>query len=159
SLPPFETLKSDAAVRMSGPGQCAKCGMALPVDALGGHCPRCLVHTALDSALPSAPPHAARLPVSFGDYELLREVARGGMGIIFCARQRSLNRQVAIKMILAGEFASPEFVKRFRQEAAAAASLQHPNIVTIHEVGECEGQYYFSMDFVEGRNLAELVRA
>ena len=144
---------------MSGPGHCAQCGTALPVDTLEGHCPRCLVHTALDSNSISVPLRSARLPSSFGDYDLLREVARGGMGVVFCARQRSLNRQVAIKMILAGEFASPQFVKRFRQEASAAASLQHPNIVTVHEVGESEGQYYFSMDFVEGPNLAELVRA
>ena len=105
------------------------------------------------------PEHIAHPPGSFGDYELLREVARGGMGVVFCAWQRSLNRQVAIKMMLAGEFASPEFVKRFRQEATAAGSLQHPNIVAIHEVGEFEGQYYFSMDFVEGKNLSELVKA
>ncbi|HVV71101.1 MAG TPA: protein kinase, partial [Verrucomicrobiae bacterium] len=81
------------------------------------------------------------------------------MGVVFCARQKSLNRQVAIKMILAGEFASPEFVERFRQEANAAASLQHPNIVAIHEVGEWQGQHYFSMDFVDGPNLSDVVRA
>jgi eukaryotic-like serine/threonine-protein kinase len=133
--------------------------MALPADTLAGHCPRCLVQTALDSNFLTMPEHTAHPPGSFGEYELLREVARGGMGVVFCAWQRSLNRQVAIKMMLAGEFASPEFVKRFRQEATAAASLQHPNIVAIHEVGEYEGQYYFSMDFVEGKNLSELVKS
>jgi WD40 repeat protein len=91
----------------------------------------------------------------FGDYELLEEIGRGGMGVVYRARQISLNREVAIKMIASGELASAEFVRRFLLEAEAAAGLKHPNIVAIHEVGVREGQHFYSMDYVEGQTLSD----
>ena len=78
------------------------------------------------------------------------------MGIVYRARQKSLGRTVAVKLILGGALAGKEFVQRFRTESAAAAVLQHPNIVAIHDVGVHEGRHYFSMDYVEGQNLAQL---
>src|SRR4029077_9492476 len=82
---------------------------------------------------------------------------RGGMGVIYRARQPGLERTVALKMILAGRFASKQMIQRFRGEVTAAALLQHANIVAIHDVGVEDGQHYFSMDYVEGQNLSQLV--
>lgn len=94
----------------------------------------------------------------FGNYEILERIGRGGMGAVYKARQLNLDRVVALKLLPLGAWSGPNLVERFRSEAKAAAALQHPNIVAVHDVGEQDGQPFFTMDFVEGRTLAELVR-
>jgi len=109
-------------------------------------------------ATQTTPPSSPALSGRFGNYELLERIASGGMGVVYKARQLGLERIVAIKVLPFGAFTREEFVRRFQLEAGAAARLRHPNIVTIYEVGRADGYPFFSMEYVEGTTLAELVR-
>jgi len=144
---------------------CPRCQSPLGHDLGGDVCAACLLEEALPAAEGLASSVAEHdlgtdtaLLQHFGPYELLEEIGRGGMGVIYKARQPGLDRIVALKMLLAGEFADAKARERLLREARIAARLTHPGIVTIHEVGEHGGRPYFAMGYVPGPNLAQLCR-
>src|ERR1044071_5966922 len=133
---------------------CATCGATVFADAPQGVCSVCLFRTGLASLDneddESFEPTIARMSKDFGDYELLEEIGRGGQGVVYRARQKSLNRIVALKVIGLAHWATQAHVKRFRMEAEAAAHLDDPRIVPIYEIGERDRACYYSMKLMEG---------
>ena len=157
---------------MSEERKCPRCGAALPVHSPQGLCPGCLLKWGLESqtgvaeeaAGARAPPTPAELAAHFPDLEILELLGRGGMGVVYKARQKRLDRVVALKILSPKIGHDPAFAERFQREAKAMAMLSHPHIVAVHDFGETTGEagerlYYFLMEFVDGLSLRRLLEA
>ncbi len=149
------TMNISPAPHPGGSPQCPTCGRPLPRDTATGLCPVCALADGLESPESTSTASPAATGQRFGDYDLLEVLGEGGMGTVWRARQRGLQREVALKVIRRGRLASDAERRRFQTEAEAAGSLGHPNIVPVHEVGEQDGQAFYSMKLVAGGNLAE----
>lgn len=147
------------------PTICTVCGASLPKDTPPNRCPRCLMAAIIEptrgggEAVPLAPLDPEDLAPHFPQLEILELLGRGGMGVVYKARQRSLNRPVALKLLAPERADDPEFAERFGREARALAALNHPHIVAVHDFGKAGGFYYLLMEFVDGVNLRQLLQA
>lgn len=154
---------------MSEERQCSQCGAALPAHSPQGLCPGCLLKWGLESqtggnegesqptAADYAPPTPEEISAHFPDLEILELVGRGGMGVVYKARQKRLDRLVALKILAPKIGQDPAFAERFAREARAMAMLSHPHVVAVHDFGQTDGLYYFLMEFVDGVNLRRLL--
>jgi serine/threonine protein kinase len=164
-------LKNRVMNETSQTPSCSRCGAPLSSDALKGLCPRCLM--ALNLAAPTEipgeigphgtkvvkpPPALDEIAKHFPQFEILECLGRGGMGVVYKARQPKLNRIVALKILAPEKVAEPKFAERFEREAQALARLNHPNIVTVHDFGEADGLFYLMMEFVDGVSLRQLLQ-
>src|SRR5579884_942314 len=153
--------------------RCPRCHTDLPPEAPEGLCPSCLFQEAIDTPAPEpdhspqsrspapafVPPQPAVLAVLFPQLEILELIGQGGMGAVYKARQTKLDRLVALKILPPEVARDPAFAERFLREARALARLNHPNTVTVHDFGDADGLYYFTMEYVDGRNLRDLLLA
>jgi tRNA A-37 threonylcarbamoyl transferase component Bud32 len=158
----MDTVKMDAP--MPDASKCPQCGTPLPTDALAGLCPACLLKlgaaadTITEAKQPAFnPPDIVELVPLFPQLEILELIGKGGMGAVYKARQKQLDRIVALKILPPGIGHDAAFAERFAREAKALAKLNHPNIVTLYEFGDAGGQFYFLMEFVDGVNLRQLL--
>src|SRR5689334_12381218 len=146
--------------------KCPQCGAVLPDNAPAGLCPNCLMALNLntetvftDEPAAAQPPLApAELTPNFPQLEILECLGRGGMGVVYKARQKSLNRLVALKLLAPERVTDTKFAQRFVQEAQVLATLSHPNIVTVHEFGQTNGVYFLMMEFIDGVNLRQAMK-
>src|SRR5262245_61200521 len=156
---------------MSETRHCPQCGSELPADAPEGMCPKCLLALGIGSQAPAgsadtaayggegkAPPPAA-LAKYFPELEIIELLGQGGMGMVYKARQRSLDRLVALKILPPEVRGDATFAERFLREARALARMSHPNIVAVHDFGERGGLYFFLMEYVDGANLRQMIQA
>jgi tRNA A-37 threonylcarbamoyl transferase component Bud32 len=150
----------------SAPKSCQKCGATLPVEATAGLCPACLMADVMAPTDADTKPAAsqkaippAELAPHFPQLEVLEYLGRGGMGVVYKARQKNLDRLVALKLLAPERIGDSVFAERFTHEARALAALNHPNIVTVHDFGQAGGFYYLLMEFVDGVNLRQAMKA
>src|SRR5688572_9538148 len=150
---------------MPEPRNCERCGAPLPADAPEGACPRCLLAAGLEggsgpggAGAAASAPSAADIARHFPMFEILETLGQGGMGVVYKAKQRSLDRVVALKVMPPEAAREAGFSDRFTREARTLARLQHPNIVGVHDFGVSDGLYYLVMEYVDGANLREAMR-
>src|SRR5262245_3468386 len=143
---------------------CPTCGNEFPTNSPEALCPRCLLQAGLQTpspapAAPFTPPPTKELTPHFPQLEIYGLLGQGGMGAVYKARQVKLDRLVALKVLPNAVGSDPAFAERFAREARALARMQHPHIVSVHDFGEAGGHYYLLLEYVDGMNLRELMRA